>query len=126
MRISDWSSDVCSSDLRDFGTDIGAATLRVADPRAGIPAADPRFCQQAFGLFDAGKRIAPEFAGDSGVELEQQLRLDLILADETIGHAGDPAARDPERLARRGMFFLHLGDAIVVETEGIEIGRAHV
>src|SRR3546814_15417470 len=27
MRISDWSSDVCSSDLRDFGEHIGELQL---------------------------------------------------------------------------------------------------
>src|SRR3546814_2336307 len=32
MRISDWSSDVCSSDLRDAG--IGAAAHRHAEPLA--------------------------------------------------------------------------------------------
>ena len=105
----------------NFGPYIGAAALRVADLRSDVLAADPRLGQHAFGLFDAGKRIAPELARDGGVELEQQLRLDLILADEPIGHAGDPATRDPERLARRGMLFLHLGDAIVVETESIGI-----
>src|SRR3546814_8561838 len=29
MRISDWSSDVCSSDLTDVGADIDAASERV-------------------------------------------------------------------------------------------------
>src|SRR3546814_17387324 len=47
MRISDWSSDVCSSDLRSHRADVrrtpspGARTtdLRVLMPPAGIPAA---------------------------------------------------------------------------------------
>src|SRR3546814_13333292 len=54
-------------------------------------------------------------------ELEQELRLDLIFANEAIGHAGDAAARRAECFACRGMFFLHSGDAAVVEAEGIGV-----
>src|SRR3546814_2367803 len=35
MRISDWSSDVCSSDLRIFTTEAGEALLPAAE-RAGL------------------------------------------------------------------------------------------
>src|SRR3546814_5113452 len=40
MRISDWSSDVCSSDLRPESA--GQVTLASADPRAA-PLIDPAF-----------------------------------------------------------------------------------
>src|SRR3546814_2085976 len=32
MRISDWSSDVCSSDLFDLGRDIGDHAAHLLDP----------------------------------------------------------------------------------------------
>src|SRR3546814_2686642 len=80
-----------------------------------ILAADPRLGEHAFGLLDAGKRVAPESAGDGGVELEQELRLDLIFADQAIGHAGDAAARRAECFACPGIFFLHSGAAAVLD-----------
>src|SRR3546814_7021682 len=32
MRISDWSSDVCSSDLREYGGDVTIETIEVDEP----------------------------------------------------------------------------------------------
>src|SRR3546814_18513617 len=100
---------------RDVGADVGAATLGVVDLRSDILAADPRLGEHAFGLLDAGKRVAPESAGDGGVELEQELRLDLLFADQAIGHAGDAAARRAECFACPGIFFLHSGAAAVLD-----------
>src|SRR3546814_7134807 len=40
MRISDWSSDVCSSDLRTWEWDYRAGTLRLL-PDGALPEADP-------------------------------------------------------------------------------------
>src|SRR3546814_10515207 len=42
MRISDWSSDVCSSDLPALLGNDGADFCAVALQRAGNPIADPR------------------------------------------------------------------------------------
>src|SRR3546814_19771070 len=39
MRISDWSSDVCSSDLTDVGGDHRAARLSDLNEHSGDPAA---------------------------------------------------------------------------------------
>src|SRR3546814_15279915 len=43
MRISDWSSDVCSSDLRilDLGCGDGALTARLAATGAQVVGVDP-------------------------------------------------------------------------------------
>src|SRR3546814_3944987 len=38
MRISDWSSDVCSSDLRHRGADRGGAGRALFRPRHRLPA----------------------------------------------------------------------------------------
>src|SRR3546814_14191769 len=45
MRISDWSSDVCSSDLEAVGIDGGGAALALADSAARfkrLPEGQPR------------------------------------------------------------------------------------
>src|SRR3546814_6183956 len=50
MRISDWSSDVCSSDLRRGGPLVPAAVLAVARRRLGL----------GFGLRSEARRVGKE------------------------------------------------------------------
>src|SRR3546814_11501586 len=57
MRISDWSSYVCSSDLRYLGLDLGTKTIGLALSDAGHRIATPlrtlirkKFTQDAAGL----------------------------------------------------------------------------
>src|SRR3546814_17373295 len=47
MRISDWSSDVCSSDLREFGK-VGAQISRLVDQRDELPRDDRLDAGEAF------------------------------------------------------------------------------
>src|SRR3546814_15757797 len=92
MRISDWSSDVCSSDLRLlketferlFRTESSPARVRAADP-AGF---DCELWQQ---LSDMGALTmrAPEVVGGGGFTL-----LDALLVME---EAGKTLVRSKER-----------------------------
>src|SRR3546814_6681890 len=71
--------------LFPYTTLFRSAVLRIVDLRSNVLAADPRLGEHALGLFDAGKGVAAELAGDGGVELEFQPCLDLIFADESLG-----------------------------------------
>src|SRR3546814_10395634 len=76
MRISDWSSDVCSSDLRDDARGHGRTEAeRVAD--RDDPVADAR--RDAVGEFHEGH------AGR--IDLEQREVRRGIAADDQIGRA---------------------------------------
>src|SRR3546814_8791645 len=61
MRISDWSSDVCSSDLRDS---VSAGTLRPGDPKAAAVA------QSWIAL---ARNLALRFTADLGVVVKHVL-----------------------------------------------------
>src|SRR3546814_12089411 len=63
MRISDWSSDVCSSDLLDSGdlvilpaasSSVGLAAIQIAIQRGAIPVATTRLPHKKQRLLDAG------------------------------------------------------------------------
>ena len=62
-----------------------------------------------------------ELAGQTGVELEGQHRLDPAFADQLVAQAGDAAAGDAELLACRGMLLLRGGDPLGREREGVMI-----
>src|SRR3546814_1361555 len=98
MRISDWSSDVCSSDLRP-STSRRARTVTDVEPKCPITARPtipvaPTISASGMGQ-RGGHRIAAE---DAGVAID----------GEAIGHARDIIADMP---VCRAYF---------------EIGRAHV
>src|SRR3546814_3744738 len=106
MRISDWSSDVCSSDLHHRG----------AQRDAGIHRA-------------AGAEVADAAAVDA-----TPLRLQLLddLHGAHLGRAGDGAGGKAgdggvHRILARGEPTLDIGDDVHdVAVELDEIGRAHV
>src|SRR3546814_14273357 len=63
MRISDWSSDVCSSDLLDSGdlvilpaasSSVGLAAIQIAIQRGAIPVATTRLPHKKQRSLDAG------------------------------------------------------------------------
>src|SRR3546814_18147683 len=109
MRISDWSSDVCSSDLRN----IAATSLAI---HAGINSADA-VCGARLGKRAAGEDHDQVLAllrqaGPDGVEVERELRRLLPLKTkaeyEPASHAPpiatQPGKRPPPSAAaaRRG------------------------
>ena len=100
---------------------LGDRAGRPADVGADVLAADLAFDQHALG---AGHRLdagAAEMAGDRGIELQRQHRLDVAVVDHPVAKAGDPAAGDGQPLAELGMLLLHLGDARRGEPEGVAI-----
>src|SRR3546814_18564999 len=75
MRISDWSSDVCSSDLL-----VEAQRARLADLRTGHSAVVPDLVDLAITLHRAG-----EASRETGTALfEQLMDLALYLARQTF------------------------------------------
>src|SRR3546814_18409587 len=100
MRISDWSSDVCSSDLAEEHREPGLY--------AG--------CDQA-----VGER---EVAGDVAIGARRhRSRLDLILDDERLGGL----AEVPTQLDRLDVGFLdsgHLGEMLRQDRRRVLCGQA--
>src|SRR3546814_19409538 len=92
MRISDWSSDVCSSDLADVRHDDAAASAHdyprhVRDVDADTPArfnADPRCLFEASG--SAGKMMVFAVRLDT-LEAEPQSTTFYIGCNDQIGRA---------------------------------------
>src|SRR3546814_3836250 len=99
MRISDWSSDVCSSDLRG-----GLRVLEVLQEDAG--AAEQHLATVGDPNFDVDGRLADGIGRDLAVRLD---------GDENAG-----LGRAIELLQ------VHAERAVEVEDVGAEIGRAHV
>src|SRR3546814_13563595 len=92
MRISDWSSDVCSSDL-----------LCIVHPQAAVavrrhldPSDDERAYAGAVGLDDEG--VA---AGGDAQQLRHQAGNDLALRDQEGWHAAHHAVVDGHEIADR-------------------------
>src|SRR3546814_6221732 len=99
MRISDWSSDVCSSDLRHLLPNPGRADFGRRAARAALP------------------RQYPDRRGDD-LSLEPG---DDALHHPRLGVAGRLAVRSPGQ--QRDLF----GDGRAWRVGGrVEIGRAHV
>src|SRR3546814_8885419 len=84
MRISDWSSDVCSSDLkapRNQRPDRKAEIARIADPRHRSRGRSDRTAQADAGIKVRGRHIHPRRGGgqlalgaaDVGAAREQQI-----------------------------------------------------
>src|SRR3546814_8321517 len=84
MRISDWSSDVCSSDLRESssaGTSIGR--LRRASPSLPVPAASTFSTMSAL-LFDYTNDLIATLLGRHVDE-----HVGMILGDDAIHREGE-------------------------------------
>src|SRR3546814_14187624 len=81
MRISDWSSDVCSSDLHRFAPRGTAAEVESAD-------VEPRITQRATDAADEARRVLVDdiehVAGEIGFDLDPE-HLDqprLVVAEQ--------------------------------------------
>src|SRR3546814_3707900 len=141
MRISDWSSDVCSSDLHEslppevallLPTTAGADGLSAAlatMPATGLATGLERFADRALGLFlaDPFLNIAGQVsrlrrAGVTSVAnlptVEQQ---DVDFAQQ-LADVGLDFTREVDHLGR----FRRAGFNVIAAVAGTEIGRAHV
>src|SRR3546814_8521119 len=84
MRISDWSSDVCSSDLLDLGVDAGRARTRGRDQAAGRNGPD-RIEREHDAFFE---RVRSAFLARASADPERMRVLDASRpAAEEIGRA---------------------------------------
>src|SRR3546814_4388976 len=106
MRISDWSSDVCSSDLDSF-------VVTMTDVTAQIKAAK---------LLEQSKEELEKRVDERTRELR---RLNEILQDEVRRH--EQTAADLER-ARKAAEAANLGKTrfLAAASHDLQIGRAHV
>ena len=69
--------------------------------------------------------VAAEHPREVRGELEGEHRLDIVLADQAIAHAGDAAARYSELLAGGRMYLLRRGDRRRRQTERIAISECN-
>src|SRR3546814_12129400 len=96
MRISDWSSDVCSSDLVDIGFDVARGTgIAVPIPDAANVTRlvdDPKVVDARLHEFDRGLQAAPAAADDSDFDILRNggaRRLRRVRSEERrVGQAG--------------------------------------
>src|SRR3546814_10519876 len=92
MRISDWSSDVCSSDLRLVIEVIGEPELRALARRQGLVAADQPLGQL---LADPLQALQPGFVAGSLAAAEAARQMKLVTGmpqrlDEHARHLAVP------------------------------------
>src|SRR3546814_16447293 len=81
MRISDWSSDVCSSDLRELGIGRGDLHAAEAERLRGMVAVEREVDAVAGG---AAQRV--------GIDPSRGVTCTLRIVDEGLGPAGPPHA----------------------------------
>src|SRR3546814_2330267 len=100
MRISDWSSDVCSSDLRRIDT-AGKPEQHVAVADLGAYACD---CIVDDAVRLPGIAAAADFVDEAGVDARALLRvrdfgveLQTVVTACLIRHAGERQVRSEER-----------------------------
>src|SRR3546814_5916370 len=105
MRISDWSSDVCSSDLRPIDTMMNHATTEIFCDRMRVPAANL--------IGEEGKGFRYIL---SGMNAER-----LLIAAECIGDAKWFIDKASSYAKERVLFGRPIG-----QNQGVQIGRAHV
>src|SRR3546814_3400991 len=108
MRISDWSSDVCSSDLAQRWSRHGAGGVVLCGPR---PLSDPRRWRLIRPRFDARLQAG---SGRAAVEPTWRWRGGVVRTQALVGSA--PLALDPTYVQR----------AVAGRLKPREIGRAHV
>src|SRR3546814_6879313 len=121
MRISDWSSDVSSSDLAAFEAGNATATANVVDAarNAGIT----RFVhvsslaarEPALSNYGWSKERAEAIVQGSGLDW-------TIVRPPAVFGPGDTEMLDMFRMARRGIALVPSGRMSAI----YEIGRAHV
>src|SRR3546814_8811827 len=102
MRISDWSSDVCSSDLYTIGEGVAPADrwpvqLAHALRAEGVMLGDPKIIattgwttdelSAALDVFDAGKDPAGESLVGAGSAASFSFRAEELAAEAEIGSA---------------------------------------
>src|SRR3546814_6252497 len=130
MRISDWSSDVCSSDLPeaalywllrmlDGGCDpiyLARRLTRMAVEDIGL--ADPRALEMAIAAWDAFDRIG---SPEGELALAQVTLYLACTAKSNAGYVAFNAARADVRAEGTAAVPLHLRNAPTKQ-----IGRAHV
>src|SRR3546814_3092116 len=99
MRISDWGSDVCSSDLRIFKHDINNAGITFD---TAVRAGEPTTARCLIFVTPDGQRTMNTFLGASQFLPESALDRDLIAAGAILyleGYLWDP--EEPRRAIDR-------------------------
>src|SRR3546814_11024929 len=97
MRISDWSSDVCSSDLRGFGVYVGSASLTYSAWNSNVEAGcffeeseiDSQFegdLNRLFAELDANATILTEELRDLMISRAKALAAKKVPADDFWNH----------------------------------------
>src|SRR3546814_1870780 len=134
MRISDWSSDVCSSDLRDADLAEPAGLAIALDELHQYPR-DLRQARQAE-LAELARGREPAFIvgrrTDRGGEAEDQSALDLLVRDRRVDEP--PGVDDRDQLfdlkalvaLPRGLHPRDVTAAHRMARPTLQIGRAHV
>src|SRR3546814_6671904 len=109
MRISDWSSDVCSSDLLEALLPFSGASVRIGI--SGVPGVGKSTFIERFGLLlvEAGHKVAV-----LAVDPSSKVSGGSILGDKTR----------MEELSRHAQAFIR--PSPTGGTLGGELGRAHV
>src|SRR3546814_11905076 len=107
MRISDWSSDVCSSDLKSLGAEGLARSVVVATPADRSPLLRMRAAYTATAIAehfrDPGRHVL--LLMDSLTRFAQACReLGLAIGEPPPTRGYPPSVRSEERLTGKGRF----------------------
>src|SRR3546814_9440606 len=99
MRISDWSSDVCSSDLAEGGRQPACATSRCTRPRADELPDAGRSRRAARTLYPAARADRPAGGDREGRSRASAVVLALRLAGRTV-HRSEEHTSELQSLMR--------------------------
>src|SRR3546814_2256016 len=115
MRISDWSSDVCSSDLIISVLDV-AMRLQLAIVAAGVEDSP-----------DVRRRLTPQILNsliDERLQMQEAERLDIEVTDVQV--AGALAQIAQQNSMTEGQFLTMLRNRGVIPTTLMEQNRAQI
>src|SRR3546814_1637980 len=125
MRISDWSSDVCSSDLHAIG-DVPAA---LADPVVGRDVIADEAEDHHHDMLGNADRVAEGGLGHRDAGLDRRVEIDMVGTDTSserelkLVRLGDALGRQiggPEGL---GDYYLSVGQLLLKHRNGAVLAR---
>src|SRR3546814_9543206 len=124
MRISDWSSDVCSSDLNMFGDILSDLIAAMVGGMGMAPSGD---IGDHYGLFQPAHGSAPDIAGKGIANPTAMILSVAMMLDWLSDRTKDKALADGASAIERAVATsFSSGVVLPFEFGGSKIGRAHV
>src|SRR3546814_148349 len=103
MRISDWSSDVCSSDLRNYAASRKFITDRIVKPHVDIDMLEQTETNYKSKLIEwcqrEGRDVTFELVSEEGEGRARLFNIRVLVDSEEFGQGQDYTKKNAEKIA---------------------------